>query len=111
MLNRDKIPTLILAVEQNRVLGVAQLKFREMDIYPDKEHWLGGVYVDKASRGRGVAAKLISKAIELAKSFQVQTLYLQTERLDGGLYAHLGWQPIEKAFYNGHNVLVMENKL
>jgi hypothetical protein len=39
-LNKDKLPLIILAVEDGEVLGAAQLKYREMDIYPEKEHWL-----------------------------------------------------------------------
>lgn len=111
MLNRDKIPLHIVAVENNKILGVSQLKIREMDIYPEKEHWLGGVYVDSAARGKGLATILVSKCLELAKQFGVTTLYLQTERFDGGLYAPLGWQAIEKVHYNGLDVLVMQKAI
>lgn len=111
MLNRDKIPVHILAVEGDELLGVAQLKIREMDIYPDKEHWVGGVFVAPIARKRGLGSQLVLKALELAKGFKVKTLYLQTERLDGGLYAGLGFRPIEKVRYNGLHVLVMENNL
>ena len=51
-LNTDKIPLIVVAVEGAEVLGAAQLKYREMDIYPEKEHWLGGVYVSKKHRGQ-----------------------------------------------------------
>lgn len=111
MLNRDRIPLHILAVEGTELMGVAQLKIREMDIYPDKEHWLGGVYVAPAARGRGLGSVLVTKGLELAKQFKVQTLYLQTEDLSGGLYAPLGFRPIEKTHYNGLDVLVMEHSL
>jgi predicted GNAT family N-acyltransferase len=111
MLNRDKIPVHILAIEGKKVLGVAQLKIREMDIYPDKEHWLGGVFVSLESRGKGLGSQLVGKALELAKTFKVKTLYLQTERHDGGLYAGLGWQPIEIVHYNGLHVLVMQRAI
>lgn len=112
MLNRDKIPLHLLAIENGEILGVTQLKIREMTIYPEKEHWVGGVYVKSSARGKNVATKLVSRAIELAKEFGVKTLYLQTEATeDGGLYARLGWKPIEKVHYNGVHVLVMENAL
>jgi GNAT superfamily N-acetyltransferase len=108
MLNQDKLPLHILAMEGNEVLGVAQLKYREMTIYPEKKHWLGGVYVAPSARGRGVGTKLVTKALELAKAFGVSTLYLQTEQLDGGIYSALGWNPIEETDYNGVHVLVMK---
>ncbi|MGS0728507.1 GNAT family N-acetyltransferase, partial [Shewanella sp. 0m-11] len=45
-LNRDKLPLIILAQEGEQVIAAAQLRYHEMDIYPEREHWLGGVYVD-----------------------------------------------------------------
>ena len=110
-LNKGKIPLMVLALEADQVLGTAQLKYREMDSYPEKEHWLGGVYVSKNYRGNEVAEKIIFKLISIAKQLDVHKLYLQTERLDGGLYSRLGWKPVEKVYYRGLNVLVMEKAL
>jgi GNAT superfamily N-acetyltransferase len=107
-LNTDKIPLIILAKRGEEVLGVAQLKFREMDIYPEKEHWLGGVYVAKEHRGNRIAEKIILEVIRIAKKLGVHKLHLQTEDLSGGLYSRLGWEPIEQVNYRGNNVLVME---
>lgn len=111
MLHRDRVPLHVLAVEGPAILGVCQLKIREMDIYPDKEHWLGGVFVAPLARGQGLASKLVTRCLELAKQFQVRKLYLQTEQLDGGLYARLGWRPLETVHYNGLHVLVMEREI
>lgn len=110
-LNRDEIPLMVLAVDGDDILGVAQLKYHEMEMYPEKEHWLGGVFVAPAHRGKGVAALLVNKVIELARSFGVETLHLQTEQLDGGLYARLGWKSKEIVKYKDLDVLVMEKKL
>ncbi len=110
-LNTDKIPLLVLAAEAGEILGAAQLKYREMTIYPDKEHWLGGVYVAKSHRGESIAEAIIARIISLAEQLGVSKLYLQTEHLDGGLYSRLGWKPIEKVTYRGLRVLVMEREL
>jgi predicted N-acetyltransferase YhbS len=69
-LNRTKVPLLVLAVDDNDILGVASLKYREMDIYPDKEHWLGGVYVPTAHRGRRVGSRVVENVVEKARSLQ-----------------------------------------
>jgi len=66
-LNTDKIPLIVVAVEGDKILGAAQIKYREMDIYPDKEHWLGGVYVSKKHRGKNIAEKIILKLITVSK--------------------------------------------
>jgi hypothetical protein len=41
----------------------------------------------------------------------VATLHLQTLRLDGGLYAALGWTPRERVVYEGREVRVMARRL
>ena len=110
-LNHDELPVVILALEDEEIVGVAELKFREMDIFPDKEHWLGGVYVPVKNRGRGIASQLIQQALRIARTHGVSTLFLQTEKLDGGLYASLGWIPTEQVNYRGLDVLVMERIL
>ena len=109
--NRDRLPLGLLAVEGDDVLGVAMLKIREMSIYPEREHWLGGVFVHPAARGRGLASGLCLRLLEIARSLGIETLHLQTERLDGGLYARLGWQGVESVQYCGDHVLVMEKVL
>ena len=105
------MPLSILAVDSDEILGVAELKYHEMEIYPDKEHWIGGVFVPLQHRGKGVASIIINRVIEVASSLGVNTLHLQTEQLDGGLYKQLGWEPCEKIFYQGLEVLVMERAL
>jgi len=107
-MNRDKPPLLLLAVEGSRVVGAAELKYREMDIYPDREHWLGGLFVVPQYRGSGIGSKLIEKIALLAEEFGIRKLYLQTERLDGGLYPDHGWEPLETVSYKGTEVLVMQ---
>ena len=69
------------------MLGVAELKYREMVIYPDKEHWIGGVFIPSNHRGKGVATGMVNKVTEIAKSLGVVTLHLQTEKLDGGSFS------------------------
>ncbi len=107
-MNRDRPPLVLLAVKNDNVVAAAELKYREMEIYPDKEHWLGGMFVLPALRGAGVASQLIERVVALAKGFGISTLYLQTERLDGGLYTRHGWQPLDTVNNKGTRVLVMQ---
>jgi len=110
-LNFDKVPLIVIALENGAVVGASQLKYREMDIYPKKEHWLGGVYVSHNHRGQKIAEKIIGKVIAIAVELDICKLHLQTERLDGGMYKSLGWKPIEQVNYRGLDVLVMENEI
>ena len=110
-LNSDKLPLILLAAEHGEILGAGQLKYREMDIYPEKEHWLGGVYVAINHRGKGIGESLINQITSIALQMGVQKLYLQTQHPGGGLYSRLGWQAIEKVNYHGLDVLVMEKNI
>ncbi|HLK71369.1 MAG TPA: GNAT family N-acetyltransferase [Steroidobacteraceae bacterium] len=109
--NRDRIPLMLLAMAADHVVGAAQLKIREMQMFPEREHWLGGVFVAPPYRGRGFASQLIARVVRLAQQFGVGTLHLQTERLDGGLYARLGWQPSQQVTDRGRSVLIMQRAL
>ena len=106
-LHTDQLPLIILAKAQERIVGAAQLKYHEMDIYPDREHWLGGVYVDAPYRAQGMGRQLVEQGLAVAKKLAIDTLYLQTEDHSGGLYTRLGWQPLEQVQYKGIDVLVM----
>lgn len=110
-LNDDKLPLIMLALENEKLIGAAQLRFHEMDIYPEREHWLGGAYVESAYRGQGVAERLIKAIIDKASSLKVANINLQTENMAGGLYSKLGWQAVEQVTYHGIKVLVMEKSI
>jgi GNAT superfamily N-acetyltransferase len=107
-LNIDQIPFILLGLKDEKVVGAAELKYREMaDIFPEKEHWLGGVYVAAEHRGNGIGLRLAEEITTRAPEYGVDKLYLQTERLDGGLYSRLGWQPEQEVDNHGIQVLVM----
>jgi GNAT superfamily N-acetyltransferase len=111
-LNTDRIPFMLCATDGEALLGVAQLKYREMGaLFPDMEHWLGGVYVAPDRRGAGIGSALAEEIARRASARGAHALYLQTERLDGGLYGRLGWQPVRQVSHHGLEVLVMERPL
>ena len=111
-MNREEMPFILVATLDNELVGAAQLKYREMaEMFPDKEHWLGGVYISASHRGQGYGAQIVEQIVNMAPSFGVETLYLQTEALDGGLYARLGWMPHAQVTNRGVDVLVMERHL
>ena len=111
-MNRKQIPFILVATIDNELVGAAQLKYREMaELFPDKEHWLGGVYIAARHRGQGYGTLMVEQIVNMAPSYGVETLYLQTEALDGGLYPRLGWMPYAKVNNRGVDVLVMERHL
>jgi len=109
--SRSGAPMIVLAKYDNELAGAAQLKVREMDIRPEYEHWIGGVYVRANSRGKGVGSILVREVINRAKEAGISKLYLQTESLTGGMYLRHGFKPIEQVNYKGYDVLVMVAEL
>ena len=107
----EGFPHLIAAFDDGQVVGAVQLKRREMQAFPQYEHWLGSVFVADSHRGRGLAGGLVEQAAAQAVRMGVSDLYLQTEALDGGLYARLGWNPLQEIDNRHYRVLVMVRRL
>jgi len=110
-LNTDRVPFIILAVEGQTLVGAVQIKYREMTIFPDKEYWLGGVYVNPDYRGQHIASQLVQYAEKRAIALNINHLHLQTESLNGGLYTKLGWEIETQVNYRGVDVAVMQKTL
>lgn len=106
-MERETAPLLVLALDGYAVVGCAAFKIREMPQFSEYEHWLGGVFVDPAHRGRGVAGRLVEDVVARARRAGVEHLYLQTEDLSGGLYGQLGFEGLETVENRGHHVLIM----
>ncbi|WP_164137283.1 GNAT family N-acetyltransferase [Stenotrophomonas maltophilia] len=107
----EGFPHLIAGFDGGQLVGAVQLKRREMQAFPQYEHWLGSVFVADSHRGRGLASGLVEQAAAQAVRMGVSDLYLQTEALDGGLYARLGWKPLQEADNRSYRVLVMVRRL
>ncbi|MBT8148040.1 MAG: GNAT family N-acetyltransferase [Gammaproteobacteria bacterium] len=107
-LGKDALPVDIVAVLDDEPIGTATLKEHEMqEVFPDLQYWMGSVFVVPERRGQGIARSLVNKIIELARQRELPQLYLQTVDLTGGLYADLGWEPVDRLQYHGDDTLVM----
>jgi N-acetylglutamate synthase-like GNAT family acetyltransferase len=109
-LNRDKIPTCLVAFANSKPIATATLKIREMEIFPPLEHWLGNVYVVSEYRNQGVGSQIVESTAETARSLGVKDLYLYTKDREH-FYRRLGWITLEQVEYHGHRVFVMRRTL
>ena len=110
-LNKHRAPLSIIAKSGSEILGVAELRIRKMEIFPEREFWLGGVYVSPSARGQGIAAALASRVADVARTLHISEVYLQTRILTGGLYANLGWRLEEIIEHKGRNLAIMVRSL
>lgn len=105
----EVLPLHVLAMSDEGVVGVATLKDKSVlqERFPGYRHWLSGVYVPPALRGKGIATALCLEMAAISRGRGVSGLYLQTEALDGGLYAKLGWRPLHRVHLGGSDLLIM----
>lgn len=102
------LPAHVIAFDKEEPIAVAALKLQELaDLFPDRQYWLGSVFVVESQRGRHVASQLTQHIIDLATARGLPHLYLQTQNTSGGLYARLGWNALQKLTVRGEQTLLM----
>lgn len=110
-LNIGAVPfTLVALNEKDDLIGTAGVKLFELPRHPDKEHWLGEVFVPVAERGRGVGSALTRACVAECERLQIPALYLYTPDQQS-LYSRLGWEEIERSRANGESVSIMRLRL
>jgi GNAT superfamily N-acetyltransferase len=108
----NELPLRVLAERRGEILGVASLtQYQMRDALPDIESWIGSLYVVPRARGGGVASALAQRMERFALARRVDELHVWTERLDGGLYAKLGWEPLQTLGYEGRELLILSKHL
>ncbi|MBC3273417.1 GNAT family N-acetyltransferase [Pseudomonas sp. SWRI81] len=104
---KGSVPSVVVALEDSRLLGGALLIESDLKLRPNLTPWLAGVYVKAEDRGRGVASQLVNRVVEEAAALGVPELYLYTDTSQS-LYARLGWQVVEELIYEDLPVVVMK---
>lgn len=109
-LDPGRIPTTVVALVGDEVIGSASLVEHDLPERPDLGPWLASLYVEQAHRRQGIGAALAERVVEEAGRLGVPTLYLFTFDQEA-YYAHNGWRRIGPEACHGHPVVVMERDL
>ena len=107
--HRDGIPTTLVALRGDELLGSVTLVAHDMPDRPELAHltpWVAGTFVRPEERGRGVGRALMEAAAATARSLGVSTLYLYTSTARP-FYERLGWRVVAETSYEGEDVAVM----
>lgn len=104
--NRDRIPTIYVALNGDELLGSVGLNEHDMNTHQTLSPWVSGMYVKPAARGQGVASALVRRAVDQAAGIGIARLYLYTDTARG-LYEKLGWYVFEEDQYEGKRVAIM----
>jgi len=106
---RDAIPTALVAVLDDRVVGTVVLKGKDFEHYGEAP-WLSGLYVVPEYRQSGIGLQLVRAAEKKAASMGIHKLYLYTPRAQR-FYETLGWRRKEERAVASVCVTVMEKTL
>jgi GNAT superfamily N-acetyltransferase len=104
------LPRTFVLLEGERPAGMASAVAHDLESRPQWTPWLASVVVDRAARGRGHSRRLVRFIEGFARENGVETLWLYTWSAEG-LYAKLGWRPVERLEQNGREVTVMNRSL
>lgn len=105
-IGRPGLPTTLIALEGDTVLGSAGLVVNDLRTHPDLTPFLASVYVAPTYRRRGVATALVQQAKVVIQQLGLPVLYLITHDRQN-LYAGLGWQAQCDLDYRGESVTLM----
>lgn len=109
-LNRDAPPIALIALDGVELLGTASLRVHDMDILTELSPWLGGVYVARNHRQKGVGRRLVRAVEQKALELGHRSIYLFTVD-QAPMYARLGWKALKQLEYHGHPVVVMHKPI
>ncbi|CAN5855858.1 GNAT family N-acetyltransferase [soil metagenome] len=105
-IGRTGIPTTLIAVEDDTLLGSASLVENDLNTHPQLMPFLASVYVAPAYRRRGIASALVRRIVDEARQLKLPRIYLITPNQQR-LYANLGWTVLEQVHYRGELVTLM----
>lgn len=69
--------------------------------------WVSGLYIASSVRSQGYGQKLLKLAAQQAQNHHISKLYLYTPNHQEW-YQRLGWEMLEKAYYHGYPVSLMQ---
>lgn len=102
------LPTTLVLVDGDRALGSVSLVLEDAPEFCDEgSPWLANLYVLPEARGRGLGARLVKAAVDLAAGQQLAQLFLFTPD-HASFYERLGWRLIARTSLKGTPVDLME---
>lgn len=96
-----EIPPALVAIDAGAPVGVLGFKRHEID--GEHQLWINAVYVIPEARRAGIGSKLLTEAVNAARSASEESLYVYTDVPD--LYRRLGWTDHSHREESGMTVL------
>ena len=103
---RCQVPTTLLAMQGERLLGSVSLLQNDHDDIRGYSPWLASLYVIPEMRGHGLGRLLTRRLVAEAFALGVATLYLYTVDSQD-FYRALGWHQVGQIGFHGWDATVM----
>lgn len=110
MARSSDMPFIVVAIENDQLVGSAALVKEDMTTRQDLSPWLANVFVKPEFRQNGIGASLVGHIEGEAARRGIRTLFLYTKRARD-LYLKLGWRKVEAREYQGVSVTIMSKKI
>jgi len=89
----DNVPQTFAAIEDKNIVGTVSLWRCDLQSRQDISPWLGGLYVSKSYRNRGIGSALQEHAFKVAHNLNYKEIYMFTEL--NNYFERFGWQYVE----------------
>lgn len=107
--NRCAIPTTIIALEDESLLGSASLIVDDLPGWEHLSPWIASVFVSPEHRGKGVGKALVQRALSDAQSLGASPVYLFTAG-QAEFYEQMGWETETETSHAGQSVRIMRHR-
>jgi len=101
-----KVPETFVAVQGDKLLGMASIDKHDMLIGMELTPWLAAVYVAPEFRNQGIGSRLVQTVMQEAEILGLEKLYLLTPDKER-FYSRLDWKVFEYTHYRGEDVVIM----
>lgn len=93
---KDAIPFTLIALDGDKIVGMASMVECDLESRPDLTPWLASVYVRGDYRKNHIASRLVQKVEKKAAKLGIKRAFLRTEDAQL-LYEILGWEVTDRA--------------
>jgi predicted N-acetyltransferase YhbS len=104
---RRQIPTTLVAIENNAVVGSASLLVSDLDGWDQLSPWVASVYVVPECRGKGIGRLLVERVVDEAGALDLTRVYLFTAGQEP-FYARCGWVQFTRTKLFERDVAIMQ---